>query len=415
MKNHHAACSSKLALARCAGLRCVHEPGSASNAPRRGGLGGVEERTTSARNCIPRNNAAWLTTLFSGMHESPCDTICQPSSPLHAGVATESRAHTALRSNRTTREAQVFAQGSCSMSNSTVVVGSTARRKRNHEVSGTRRALSVGISPRSSTTMPKPPPCSSRSVTFNTCSRRPSAARGGWSLCNDKLDRSLQRTHSSRSRSTPAAAAEAGSKLSLASTSAHTSRRRVASASAANITPVRPEEAAPAISLSAPRGRPPVSVSSAATPVETVSGAARSRSNSVEERCSPSEDSMRARSLAADGIRTSGGRSGYRAGATFAFYSPTDEILLRGTKVVNPSAKAALRADFRNSCEKTQGLAGDLLSANPMVGGTVSLLLRLRLFHVDARFRRSIPVRIGTVINAGVRVDPDLDIGIALG
>ena len=101
--------------------------------------------------------------------------------------------------------------------------------------------------------------------------------------------------------------------------------------------------------------------------------------------------------------------------ATFAFYSPTDEILLRGTKVVNPSAKAALRADFRNSCEKTQGLAGDLLSANPMVGGTVSLLLRLRLFHVDARLRRSIPVRIGTVINAGVRVDPDLDIGIALG
>src|ERR1019366_7976067 len=110
---------------------------------------------------------------------------------------------------------------------------------------------------------------------------------------------------------------------------------------------------APAISLSAPRGRPPVSVSSAATPVETVSGAARSRSNSVEERCSPSEDSMRARSLAADGIRTSGGRSGYRAGVAFAFYSPTDEILLRGTKVVNPSAKAARKAELRNSCERS--------------------------------------------------------------
>lgn len=99
----------------------------------------------------------------------------------------------------------------------------------------------------------------------------------------------------------------------------------------------------------------------------------------------------------------------------FRFLFAYGEILLRGTKVVNPSAKAALRADFRNSCEKTQGLAGDLLSANPMVGGTVSLLLRLRLFHVDARLRRSIPVRIGTVINAGVRIDPDLDIGIALG
>ena len=59
---------------------------------------------------------------------------------------------------------------------STVAVGSTARRKRNHEVSGTRRTLSVGMSPRSSTTMPKPPPCNSRSVTFSTCSRRPERA-----------------------------------------------------------------------------------------------------------------------------------------------------------------------------------------------------------------------------------------------
>ena len=59
------------------------------------------------------------------------------------------------------------------------------------------------------------------------------------------------RTHSNRSRSTPAAAAEAGSKLSLASTSAQASWRRVAPASAASITPVRPEEAGPVISLSA--------------------------------------------------------------------------------------------------------------------------------------------------------------------
>jgi hypothetical protein len=34
------------------------------------------------------------------------------------------------------------------------------------------------------------------------------------------------------------------------------------------------------------------------------------------------------------------------AGATFAFYSPTDRILLRGTKVVNSSAKAALKEGF---------------------------------------------------------------------
>jgi hypothetical protein len=64
------------------------------------------------------------------------------------------------------------------------------------------------------------------------------------------------------------------------------------------------------------------------------------------------------------------------------------EILLRGTKVVNPSA-GALR--------------------------TISLLLRLGLFHVNARLRRSVPACIGTVIDAGVRVDPDLDIGVAQG
>ncbi len=65
-----------------------------------------------------------------------------------------------------TNDAQVFAHGSCSISSNTVAVCSTARRKRNHDVSGTRRALSKDMSPRSSTTMPKPPLCNSRSVTF---------------------------------------------------------------------------------------------------------------------------------------------------------------------------------------------------------------------------------------------------------
>src|ERR1035437_3844464 len=355
LKNHHAARSSKLALAGCAGLRGA--PGSPSSAPP-WRAGGLEERTTSARNCIPCNNAAWLTTLFSRTPEPLCDTICQPSGAMRSEAPTESRAHTALRSNRTTREAQVFAQGSCSMSNSTVAVGSTARRKRNHEVSGTRRALSAGISPRSSTTMPKPPPCNSRSVTFNTCSRRPSAARGGWSLCDGKLERSLQRTHNRRSRSTPAVAAEAGSKLSLASTSAHTSRRPVACASAASITPVRPEETGPAISLSAPRGRPPVSASSAANPVETVSGAARWRSNNVEVRCSPSEDSIRARSVATDGMRTSGGRSEYGAGITFAFYSPKVKFCYGEPRLSTPLREPSksrvghcLRREAQNSAD----------------------------------------------------------------
>ena len=57
----------------------------------------------------------------------------------------------------------------------------------------------------------------------------------------------------------------------------------------------------------------------------------------------------------------------------------------------------------------------EALLANPMVGRTISLLLRLGLFHVDARLGRSVPACVGTVIDAGVRVDPDLDIGIALG
>src|ERR1022692_325680 len=413
LKNHHAARNSKLALAGCAGLRGT--PGPPSSAPS-WRAGGLEERTTSARNCIPCNNAAWLTTLFSGMPEPLCGTNCQPPGPMRAEAATASRAQTALSSNRTTREAQVLAQGSCSMSNSTVAVGSTARRKRNHEVSGTRRALSAGISPRSSTTMPKPPPCSSRSVTFNTCSRRPSAARGGWSLCDGKLERSLQRPHSRRSRSTPAATAEAGSKLSLASTSAHTSRQPVACASAASITPVRPEEAGPVISLSAPRGRPPVSASSAANPVETVSGAARWRSNSVEERCSPSEDSIRARSVATDGMRTSGGRSEYGAGSLSLFIRLQMRFCYGEPRLSTPPREPSKSGVCHLFAMRSSEFGGwEALLANPMVGRTISLLLGRGLFHVDARLRRSVPACIGTVIDAGVRVDPDLDIGVAQG
>jgi hypothetical protein len=58
---------------------------------------------------------------------------------------------------------------------------------------------------------------------------------------------------------------------------------------------VRPEEAGPAISLRAPRGKPPIRESRVAIPVETVKGAARSRSNSVEERRAPSDASIRER------------------------------------------------------------------------------------------------------------------------
>jgi hypothetical protein len=73
----------------------------------------------------------------------------------------------------------------------------------------------------------------------------------------------------------PAAAADAGSKASLESTSAQTSPRSVAWASAKSNTLVLPDEAVPQISVRQPRARPPVSESSCGMPLETISGAGR--------------------------------------------------------------------------------------------------------------------------------------------
>ena len=75
------------------------------------------------------------------------------------------------------------------------------------------------------------------------------------------------RSHSSRVRSIPASAAEAGSKRSAGSTHATSAPRPVERAQSACASPVRPDDAGPWISDSAPRGRPPaISPSSAATP-----------------------------------------------------------------------------------------------------------------------------------------------------
>ncbi len=159
-----------------------------------------------------------------------------------------------------------------------------------------RRALATGTSPRSRAIIPKPLLCSSRSVTFKTCPNRDSqrwpsglspqllfpgnssarefvlpSADGGLREGNF----SPHRTHSKRLISMPASAADAGSNVSLASTSAQTSPRSVARASAKSNTLVRPEEAVPQISVRQPRARPPVSVSSCAMPLETISGVAR--------------------------------------------------------------------------------------------------------------------------------------------
>ena len=84
-----------------------------------------------------------------------------------------------------------------------------------------------------------------------------------------------QRTHNKRSISTPAAAADGGSSISPASTSAQNSPRRVAAANAASSKVVRPEEAGPQISVRQPRGKPPVRASIAAMPLELISGAGR--------------------------------------------------------------------------------------------------------------------------------------------
>jgi hypothetical protein len=59
---------------------------------------------------------------------------------------------------------------------------------------------------------------------------------------------------------------------------AQNSRRHVAAASADNIKVLRPEEAGPQISVRQPRGRPPVSMSMAAMPLDTISGAGRTAS-----------------------------------------------------------------------------------------------------------------------------------------
>src|SRR6266446_8950588 len=78
----------------------------------------------------------------------------------------------ALRWQRRTSEAQLFAHDSSPSRSRIVGVFSIARRKRNHVLRSMRRASTHEISPRSKTTTPHPPPCNSRSVDFSACSRR---------------------------------------------------------------------------------------------------------------------------------------------------------------------------------------------------------------------------------------------------
>ena len=85
-------------------------------------------------------------------------------------------------------------------------------------------------------------------------------------------------THNNFPKSTPAAAPDSGSKLSLASIRTQVSSCWLAAAIAASSTLVLPEEADPQISDRQPRGMPPVSASTSDTPVESISGRGRTSS-----------------------------------------------------------------------------------------------------------------------------------------
>ena len=126
-----------------------------------------------------------------------------------------------------TNDAQGPAKGCGSRTTSTVGVCSTARRSRNHTLSGTRCNCVGGTGLRSSANNPNPPPTSSHSAARKACSKR------------------LHRTQSRRSRSTPAAYPEAGSKASEASTSPQVSPRAMEAASILTIKLVLPEQGSP--------------------------------------------------------------------------------------------------------------------------------------------------------------------------
>src|SRR5260370_25794315 len=86
-----------------------------------------------------------------------------------------------------------------------------------------------------------------------------------------------QRTQSNFPSAIPAAVPANGQKLPRAHTSAHTSPSAVREAKAESSKLVRPEHAAPQISVIAPRGNPPTSASISGMPVDTNSNALRSR------------------------------------------------------------------------------------------------------------------------------------------
>ncbi len=166
---------------------------------------------------------------------------------------------TRVRAHSIASMAQARVWGARSITTRAVGVFSTARRSRYQDASEMRRAVSGAMSPRSIATRPKPPACNNKSVALSECSALPP-----------------QRIHNSRSSATPAAAADAGSKASLASTNAQNSSRLVACAINECRMLVRPEDAGPKMSVTHPRGMPQSRESMPAMPDGRNSGAGRS-------------------------------------------------------------------------------------------------------------------------------------------
>jgi len=131
------------------------------------------------------------------------------------------------------------------------------RAKRNQVVRGTLRNDVSSMLPRSRVMSPNPPFWTRTSAALNACS-------SGF----NRRDRS-HRTHSRWERSTPAAAADAGSKASVASIQAQHSCLRASCAMVDTMSVVLPTDTFPAaqICVRAPRGRPPVMASREAIPV----------------------------------------------------------------------------------------------------------------------------------------------------
>src|SRR6266478_7061165 len=109
-----------------------------------------------------------------------------------------------------------------------------------------------------------------------------------------------QRTQSNFPSAIPAVFPDSGSKLSRASTSAHTSPSAVREAKAESSKLVRPEHAAPQISVIAPRGNPPTKASISGIPVETSSNALRSRYAKGEATRPRKSDSILERRVASE-------------------------------------------------------------------------------------------------------------------